>query len=438
MKKFSDMNLKKELLENLTKIKFTQATEVQEEAIPVAMEGKDIIVRSKTGTGKTAAFLVPIIQKLGDAKEPAALIIAPTRELAIQITEMAMKLMNDGYKKVAIVYGGASINVQIQNLRRNPAIIVGTPGRILDLIERGALDISKIRFLTLDEADTMLDMGFIDDIKEIMSKTPPSKQTMLFSATMPERIIKIAKEYMHDPKYISVGEEEEQVVPKIKHYYAIAEKRMKFATLLAFINEYNPKKAIIFTNTKWMANSLYEAMKAQGLDVMIMHGGQSQAQRENSLSVFKGERRFLISTNVVARGIDIRDITDIINYDIPEDTRLYLHRVGRTARMEADGRAFTIITSEETSIINQIMIEDRIEIDMIRLNAAKFASARLFMQARKSTYEKGRQTRPTFHGRSRNNEGNNRGNASYGNRRPWRHDQRERGQRRRYFESVQH
>ncbi len=379
MRQFSEMNLKPELVEALKRINFITATDVQEQVIPVAIKGHDVIVRAKTGTGKTCAFLIPIIQNAAKHTTlPEVIVIAPTRELALQISEVATKLAPRGRDDVAIVYGGASINVQVQHLRRNPRIVIGTPGRIIDLIERKALRLEQIRFLVLDEADTMLDMGFLEDIEYIMAKTPSDKQTMLFSATMPDRIISVAKSHMHDEKYLSIGAEEELIVTKIKHYYAMAESRLKFATLMAFIKKENPKKAIIFVQTQHAANAIQKALRDQRIDTVLMHGGLTQSRREDSLRTFKKGAQFLIATNIAARGIDIQGVSDVINFDIPDDPHVYVHRVGRSARMETHGKAFSIVSPSQRNIIRDIEYVGNIRMERITLDPAPYANIRLF------------------------------------------------------------
>lgn len=377
MKYFSEMNLRHELVEALKRMNFIKATDVQEQVIPIALEGKDVIVRAKTGTGKTCAFLIPIMQHHSQGRGPEALIIVPTRELALQISEVANKLTWHR-NEIAVVYGGASINLQIQNLRRNPRIIIGTPGRIIDLMERNELQLNGIRFLVLDEADTMLDMGFIEDIEFIMSKTPKTKQALLFSATMPDKIINVARRHMHEFSFLKIGNEEELVVSQIKHFYTVVENRMKFATLLAYIKDYNPRKAIIFVQTKYAANSIHEALKRQGVDAILMHGGLTQAKREHSLRTFKRGAQVLIATNIAARGLDIAGITDVINFDIPDDPHVYVHRVGRSARMEADGRAFTIVRADQKELVKDIEYMANITMEKINLDAGRFSHIRVF------------------------------------------------------------
>ena len=407
LKQFSEMNLKQGLVEALKRMNFITATEVQEQAIPVALEGKDLIVRAKTGTGKTCAFMVPIMQREVASRDPEVLIIVPTRELAIQIYDVATKLRHERRESVAIVYGGASINIQMQNLRRNPDIIIGTPGRIIDLYERRALRLDAIKFLVLDEADIMFDMGFIEDIELILSKTPEKKQTMIFSATMPQKIISVAKRHMRFPVHISVGSEEEIVATKISHFYSIAEYNRKFATLLAYVEKYEPKKAIIFVATQHAASMVHAAFSAQGFNAMLIHGGLSQPRREREMMEFKKRGRFLIATNVAARGIDISGISDIINFDVPEDPRVYVHRVGRSARMDADGRAFSIITHDQKNLIWNIEEETNTRMNEIQLDVDKFAHIKVFGGRSFDTEQRGgfHRGRGGFHGRREGGSG---------------------------------
>lgn len=377
MKAFSEMGLNPGLVDALRRQTYINATEVQEQAIPVALEGKDIIVRAKTGTGKTCAFLIPIIQRNKSANETETLVIAPTRELALQIADVARRL-NSRHNGVAVVYGGASMNTQMHELSKRPGIVIGTPGRIIDLVDRGALNLSGTKFLVLDEADTMLDMGFIEDIEYILSKTPNEKQMMLFSATMPEEIIGIAKRHMRDPAFLKVGEDDQIVVTKIKHYYTVVDNRMKFATLLAYVKEYNPRKSIVFVQTKYAANAIYSGMKAQGLNAILMHGGLTQAKREHSLREFKNRGGFFIATNVAARGLDINAVSDIINFDVSDDPRVYVHRVGRSARMNAEGRSFTIISRMQENIISGIEDTFNIRFKRLSLDGSPFRNIRIF------------------------------------------------------------
>lgn len=365
MIKFEDLNLKNELLNSLKEMNFVNPTEVQERSIPLILEGNDVVVRSKTGTGKTGAFLIPILNRIESGDIQSSLVVVPTRELALQVFNVAKKMSAGMDIKTTVVYGGASIETQIKSLRKGSNIIIGTPGRIIDLINRKNLDFRKLRYLVLDEADIMLDMGFIEDIEYIISATPRKKQSMLFSATIPERIAHLAKKYMYKPKHLSVGQNEELTVNTISHSYAIPLGSSKIGTLLAYIKEYSPNKSIIFTETKRGADILYNFLNKQGYDVTVMHGDLTQAQREKSLLRFRNYTQFLIATNVAARGLDIPGISDIINFDAPTDPYVYVHRVGRTARMGVDGRAFTIVDKNEWDLVE--MIENSANIRMSRL-----------------------------------------------------------------------
>ena len=378
MKTFSEIGIKPELEAFLKKINFLNPTEVQEVAIPKVLAGKDLIVRSKTGTGKTGAFLIPIINRLQRNDGLKAIIIVPTRELALQVTGVADKLCRNFGMHVVTVYGGASINVQVDQIRRGVNIVVGTPGRILDLIERGALKLNGIKYLVLDEADIMLDMGFIDDVDAIISNMPEDKQTMLFSATIPKEILDIARRHMkQDREKITIGQEEDLTVSSIIHRYAITSPNTKFHTLLAYIDKYDPKKAIIFANTKNAADRIYEMLKSQGLNSILLHGGLTQAKRERSLGIFRADARFLIATNIASRGLDIPSISDIINFDAPDMSTTYVHRVGRSARMGKEGRAFTIITNSQRRLIDEIKYEANINIERITLDTEKFKDVKV-------------------------------------------------------------
>jgi ATP-dependent RNA helicase DeaD len=404
------MNLKSELVEALKRINFIQPTDVQEQVIPVALSGSDVIVRAKTGTGKTCAFLIPIIQKGATGRNPQAIIIVPTRELALQIDNVAKKILPRGMDGL-VVYGGVSIDAQIRGLKRGPALVIGTPGRIIDLINRNALDLESIKFLVLDEADTMLDMGFIDDIEFIMSTTPQAKQTLLFSATMPEKILRVAKKYMQDPAFMKIGKDDELVVNKIKHYYAVCDNRMKAATLLAYIKQYSPKKAIVFVGTKYASNAIYDTLKDNGVDAVLMHGGLTQSKREHSLRIFRGGARFLIATSIAARGLDVTGVTDIINFDIPEDPYVYVHKVGRAARMGTDGKAFTIVGRDQTNLIRDIEYTANIKMEKIDLDASEFAHIRAFKGQDRGGRQFGGNSR---FGRGRRDFRSSRGNQQHG------------------------
>ncbi len=371
---FEELSVKPEIAAALKRLNITEPTDVQREAIPLMLSGTDVIVRAKTGTGKTLAFLVPIVQMLGSgtrAGEARVLILAPTRELALQTAETAMKLAGRSLN-IVTVYGGASINAQIGKIDSGADIVVGTPGRIMDLMDRGALSFSAVRFMVIDEADIMLDMGFIDDVEYILASTPSKKQTMLCSATMPGRILSVSKKYMNNAKYISVGEEEDITVSTIRHMFSIAQGILKFHMLLSYINAYKPRKAIIFARTQHETNLIYDFLVRQKFDAILMHGGLTQAAREHALHRFKQNGQLLIATNIASRGLDISGITDIINFDVPDDPYVYVHRVGRSARMGKDGRAFTMVSREQMNIIEDIEIDANIRIEKIFLDTKEY------------------------------------------------------------------
>lgn len=373
MSKFEDFQLKNELLASLRNMGFNEPTQVQEKAIPLAIDGQDLVVRSKTGTGKTGAFLVPIIERLEKGERNAALIITPTRELALQVYDVAVTMGSLSGIRSTVVYGKASMENQIRNIKRGTGIIIGTPGRIIDLMKRGELDLSRTRFVVLDEADIMFDLGFIDDVEYILSKTARNRQTMLFSATVQERILDLARKHMKDPEFIRIGEEKVLTVNTISHSYAIAGNGSKMAVLLAYLNEYRPEKAIIFSETKRGADYIYNILSREGFPAMVMHGDLTQAQREKSLDQFRKNAKFLVATNVAARGLDIDDVSDVINFDTPSESDVYVHRVGRSARMGKNGSAFNIVYDDEVALIRNIEKNVKVHMSRIELDQEPYA-----------------------------------------------------------------
>jgi ATP-dependent RNA helicase DeaD len=373
------MPLKPELIESLRRAGFTTATEVQDKSIPELLQGRNLIVRAKTGTGKTVAFVVPILQRIDSrSRDVEALIVVPTRELALQVSSVTHQLGSYMHIEATTIYGGASINVQIQSLRAEPNVVVGTPGRLMDLYKRGALNLDNVKFLVLDEADMMLDMGFIGDVEYIISKTPYDKQLMLFSATIPREIVKMAEGYSSGRiERIIVGEEEKITVESINHIYAVAPGGLRYAALLAYIKQYSPRKAIIFARTKFEANTIHRVLLSQSHDAILLHGGLTQAAREKSLGHFRKGGQLLVATNVAARGLDIDDVTDVINFGVPEEPNVYVHRVGRSARMGKEGRAFTIATAEQRREIRDIEDYANIKINLINLDLEPFKNLQL-------------------------------------------------------------
>ena len=333
---------------------FIEPTPVQVATIPLTMKGKDVIAQAQTGTGKTAAFGIPILESLTKGVKPFSLILVPTRELGSQVSDELKKLaffMDD--VRVLPVYGGKSIDDQIDAFRKGVDIVVGTPGRVIDHLHRGTLDLREIEVLVLDEADRMLDMGFIEDIEYIVSKVKKQRQTMLFSATIPEAIKEIAARHMVEPETIMIGEEQ-IVLPTTKQVYFNIERKNKIWALCRVLDAYKPK-AIVFVQTKVMVDILSKRLDSYGYRVGELHGDLTQARREKVLKEFReGKTAVLIATDVAARGLDIEGVTHVINYDIPEDPEVYVHRIGRTGRAGKEGIAITFITSKEVHLLKKI------------------------------------------------------------------------------------
>ncbi len=366
MSKFEECNIKEDLKSDLKRMGFVDMTAVQERTIEPALAGRDLIIRSKTGSGKTAAYLVPIINNISLGRKPSALIVLPTRELALQVHGVAEKLGHSSRIRSTVIYGGASMSRQIELLDRGTDIIVGTPGRILDLHERGFLNLSAVKYFVLDEADVMLDMGFIDDIKRMMSLLREDKQTFILSATMPEEIIDMANDFMRDPETIIVGSDE-VTVKEIYHYYAISKRNRKLHVLQTYLKTYGPQKTIIFSRTKVGTKMVCDFLLNMGYNAVMINGDMSQSQRERAMYLFRNRADYLVATNVAARGIDIRDVTDIINFDLPDDPKVYVHRVGRTARLGSEGRAFSIVEEGQRDAVYQIEHMARVSLKQIKL-----------------------------------------------------------------------
>jgi len=327
---------------------FEEATPIQEGTIRFAIEGRDVLGQAQTGTGKTAAFGIPLIEKI-DPKNPniQALVIAPTRELAIQVSEELYKIGYDKRVKLLSVYGGQEIGRQIRALKNKPQIIVGTPGRILDHINRRTLKLEDVQTLVLDEADEMLNMGFIEDINSILENVPAERQTLLFSATMPPAIRKIAETFMREPEIVKI-KAKELTVDNIEQFFVKAAEREKFDVLSRLLNVHQPELAIIFGRTKRRVDELAQALSIRGYLAEGIHGDLSQAKRISVLRQFKENKiDILVATDVAARGLDISGVTHVYNFDIPQDPESYVHRIGRTGRAGKSGLAVTFVTPRE-------------------------------------------------------------------------------------------
>jgi len=355
MQSFKDLPLSMEVLKSIEELGFESLFPIQAQAIAPLLEGKDVIGQAQTGTGKTAAFGVPMVQRLNPAdKRVQGLVLVPTRELAVQVAEHIRLLAKYAKLKVLPVYGGESISRQIRELQNGVQIVVGTPGRLIDLIERRMLNLSSVKFLVLDEADRMLDMGFIEDIEYILSKVPQSRQTSLFSATIDKTVMNVCNRYMKNPEKILVSKDE-IALTQMKQYFTVVNQHAKFEALCTILREDNVEKAIIFCRTRRDTSRLSDQMERKGYRVQTLHAGFTQPQRERAINDFRnGRLNLLVATDVAARGLDIHGITHIINYDVPMDPLVYFHRIGRTARKGNEGTAITLVSYGELSDFHNI------------------------------------------------------------------------------------
>ncbi len=344
-----------EILRALEENGYEMPFPIQESAIPFILRGIDVIGQAHTGTGKTAAFSLPILSRLKRHGPVQALIVVPTRELAVQITIEINKFAKYSYIKAASIYGGQSINLQLDQLRRGVQIVVATPGRLIDHLKRGSIQLDDVGFVVLDEADRMLDMGFIDDIKFILFYVSEDRQTCLFSATMPPEILRLAQDYMKEPQEIRLNEEELSL-DTIDQSYLIVHEKEKFKHLCHFIKNRDQKQTIVFAATKQRTQRLAAELKQEGFKAITIHGDLSQKQRDIAMYRFKkGNEDILVATDIAARGIDVPAIGHVINYDIPEDPLMYFHRIGRTARAGATGRAISLVSQDRVENFGRIL-----------------------------------------------------------------------------------
>lgn len=354
--RYEDAEIDERILRAVGELGFDQMTPIQEQAIPLFMTGRDIIGQAQTGTGKTAAFGIPILQKIDpDDRSLQAVILCPTRELAMQAAEELRKFSKymQGIK-VLPIYGGQDIIRQIKNLKSGVQIVVGTPGRVMDHMRRHTLKMDHVHTVVLDEADEMLNMGFREDIETILKEMPEERQTGLFSATMPKPILDITRTYQKDAAYIKMTPEE-VTIPLIKQAYYQVRRQDKEEVLCRLIDYYDPKRALIFCNTKRMVDELAEHLKNRGYEVEGLHGDLSQHQRDTVMNLFRsGRANILIATDVAARGIDVSDVEAVYNFDVPEDIEYYVHRIGRTGRAGKTGRSFTLVSGREAYKIRDI------------------------------------------------------------------------------------
>jgi ATP-dependent RNA helicase DeaD len=364
---FSQLGLSQHRIECLEKLSFTEPTPIQVQAIPLFLEGKDIIGQAQTGTGKTAAFSLPILEKIDpSSKAVQALILTPTRELALQVSQAIQSFKASSAIHVLAIYGGQSIDRQISQLRRGSQVVVGTPGRVLDLLNRGVLKLDSLLFFVLDEADEMLNMGFIPDVRQILNSVPAHRQSAFFSATMPPEIYKLSKQFLQSPVTITI--KQAQAAPtRIRQVgYKVPSVRARPAVLQAVLELEDPEAAIIFVQTRKDAAELTQRLQASGYSADEYHGDLTQSQRERLLSRFRNRQvRWVVATDIAARGIHVDDLTHVINYDVPDNLESYVHRIGRTGRAGNEGKAITLIHSTERWALRQIERHVKQEIEIL-------------------------------------------------------------------------
>jgi ATP-dependent RNA helicase DeaD len=355
--KFEEMDLNPQILKAVEEMGFEEMSPIQVKAIPVLLTGKDVVGQAQTGTGKTAAFGIPLLQKINPReKNLQALVLCPTRELAIQVAEEFRKLglFMHGVK-ILPVYGGQEISKQIRSLKSGVQVIIGTPGRVMDHMRRKTVKFDHINMVVLDEADEMLNMGFREDIETILKEVPEERQTVLFSATMPAPILEIARTYQKNAEMIRMVKKE-LTVPKIEQFYYEVSPKNKEEVLSRLIDMYNPKLSLVFCNTKKQVDELTQALQVRGYFAEGLHGDLKQQQRDRVMNSFRnGRTDILVATDVAARGIDVDDVEAVFNYDVPQDDEYYVHRIGRTGRAGREGRAFTLVVGKEVYKLRDIM-----------------------------------------------------------------------------------
>ncbi|HHV34136.1 MAG TPA: DEAD/DEAH box helicase [Syntrophomonadaceae bacterium] len=345
---FDELGLSPQVLHAVNEMGFEEMTPIQQQAIPIALQGRDLIGQAQTGTGKTAAFGIPMVERFNvDKEQIQGIVVAPTRELAIQVAEELYKIGQSKGITALPIYGGQNIERQIKALRKRPHIIVGTPGRLLDHIRRRTIRLKQIEVVVLDEADEMLNMGFIEDIEKILRETPVERQTLFFSATIPRSLQKIANRFMKKPEMIRI-KSKELTVPSIQQYYMEVHDNKKFNVLCRLLDIQSPELAIVFVRTKRRVDEIAKALKKRGYSAERIHGDLTQPMRDTVMKQFKeGTIDTLVATDVAARGLDISGVTHVYNFDIPQDPENYVHRIGRTGRLGQSGQAITFVTPRE-------------------------------------------------------------------------------------------
>ncbi|HUF14145.1 MAG TPA: DEAD/DEAH box helicase [Longimicrobiales bacterium] len=393
---FSDLDLRPELLKALTTLGYEEPTPVQREAIPPLLEGRDMLGQAATGTGKTAAFALPVLQRLAGEERaargrlPGALVLVPTRELAMQVSEAMHRYGKELGMRVLPVYGGTPFGRQLRELQRGVDIVVGTPGRIADHLRRGTLPLERLAVVVLDEADEMLDMGFAEDLDAILAETPRSRQTLLFSATLPARVASIAKQHLRDPVRIEIAREPQKAGegPKVRQIAYVVSRAHKQAALGRVLDAEAPEAALVFCRTRNEVDELTEALSARGYRAEALHGGMTQEQRDRVMGRLRaGTAELLIATDVAARGLDVEQLTHVINYDVPSAPDAYVHRIGRVGRAGREGVAITLAEPREHRMLKQIEYSTKRKIAIEKLPTVADLRARRLELTRASLRE---------------------------------------------------
>ncbi len=398
MESFQDLSLAPSVKRGVLAAGYLRPFPIQAEAIGPLLEGRNLIGQAKAGSGKTLAFGIPMVQAIDEGMPwVQGLVLAPTRELAVQITLELQKIGSYTGVRIVTVYGGQSMNVQLDALRKGAHIVVGTPGRTIDHIKRGTLRLDSVRFVVIDEADVMLDMGFIDDVDYILSRTPPGRQMALFSATMPRSIVQLSQRYMADTVRVMVDANEPSA-ETLEQFYARVEREEKLPLLLDILGRENRKSAVVFCRTRHGTIRLARELERRFLSVVSLHGDLSQNQRDHSMQLFRGGKAdVLVATDVASRGLDIRQVDCVVNYDVPEDPTVYFHRVGRTARAGDVGKSFTFVSADESPDFARIAALAKAPIKPLREEDAR-------KPAKPQLSAKG--FRPWRHGRKERHRGN--------------------------------
>ncbi len=353
---FEELHLHQEILRAVAEMGFEAASPIQAQAIPAQLEGHDMVGQAQTGTGKTAAFGIPLLQKIDpDNKKLQAIVLLPTRELAIQVAEEIRRLAKFMHGiKVLPVYGGQDIVRQIRALKDGVQVVIGTPGRVMDHLHRKTLRVDQVHTVVLDEADEMLNMGFLEDMETILSQLPPNRQTVMFSATMPPAIAEIARKFQNNPVMVRVVKKE-LTVPKVEQFYYEVKPKNKVEVLCRLMDLYSPKLSVVFCNTKKGVDELVQSLQGRGYFAEGLHGDLKQEQRDRVMNAFRnGRTDILVATDVAARGIDVDDVEAVFNYDIPQDDEYYVHRIGRTGRAGREGKAFSLVVGKEVYKLRDI------------------------------------------------------------------------------------